>query len=46
MLASRWEPTSIEGIELPQGITAERAIAATVPLPSGLDVLFMVAKSS
>ncbi len=43
-LASRWEPTSVTGIELPQGIGAECALAATVPLPNGLDLLFMAVK--
>lgn len=43
-LATRWEPTEVEAIALPRALGAECAIAATIPLPLGLDLVFMAVK--
>jgi endonuclease/exonuclease/phosphatase family metal-dependent hydrolase len=46
-LASRWQPRSVDAIELPV-VTGESgsecAIAATVPLPTGIEMLFIAVK--
>lgn len=43
-LASRWAPSAVEAIELPEAVSAECAIAATIPLPVGGDLLFVAVK--
>ncbi|GHF60131.1 endonuclease/exonuclease/phosphatase family metal-dependent hydrolase [Amycolatopsis bartoniae] len=43
-LASRWAPTEVEAIPLPQALGAECAIAATIRLPIGQDFVFMAVK--
>lgn len=48
-LACRWEPTRIDALALPQAPRAtgiKSALAATIPLPNGLDILVMVVKPS
>lgn len=48
-LASRWRPERVEGFHLPQSHGPEGhacALAATIPLPGGLDVLFLSVKPS
>jgi endonuclease/exonuclease/phosphatase family metal-dependent hydrolase len=46
-LASRWAPTGVEGVVLAPGEGDGRcALAATVPLPTGVDLLFMAVKPS
>ncbi|GAB3009816.1 endonuclease/exonuclease/phosphatase family protein [Amycolatopsis acidiphila] len=43
-LASRWKPTEVEAIALPRALGAECAIAATIRLPNGQDLVFVAAK--
>ncbi|WP_166462954.1 endonuclease/exonuclease/phosphatase family protein [Amycolatopsis acidicola] len=43
-LASRWKPSAVEAVELPEGDSVECAIAATIKLPVGGDLLFLAVK--
>lgn len=48
-LASRWRPTRVDALALPQGAHEggiRSALAATIALPNGLDILVMVVKPS
>lgn len=45
-IGTRWVPTSVTGVALPGTVGYEVALAAVVPLPIGVDVLFLNVKPS
>jgi len=45
-IASRWKPRSVEGHRLPSDVPGPTALAAIVPLPIDVDILFLGVKPS